>query len=138
VLDALRRNRFVRFLLAGGVAALANIVSRYFLSAIMSYGWAIIVAYLCGMTTAWVLSRQFVFHARRRGSIGEFGRFALVNVVAAAQVWLISVGLADYVFPALSFGFHPEELAHVVGVVAPVITSYLGHKHVTFPERDAA
>lgn len=125
-------SRFARFLISGGIAAGVNVVSRYFLSMTMDYGWAVIVAYLCGMTTAWVLSRLFVFEETGRSRAAEYARFGLVNVVAAAQVWVVSVGLVEYVFPQVGFAWHPEEVAHVIGVIVPVFTSYLGHKHFSF------
>jgi len=128
----LHRSRFLRFLMSGGLAAIVNVASRHLLSAVMPFRWAIIVAYLFGMSTAWLLSRLFVFERTRRRWVDEYGRFALINVVAAAQVWLISVGLAEFMFPAVSFNFHPEDVAHVVGVAVPAFTSYLGHKHFTF------
>lgn len=125
-------HRFARFLLTGGLAALVNIGSRFWFSTAMSYGWAVLAAYLCGMTTAWVLARLFVFEPSGAHWMREYSRFALVNVVAAAQVWAISVGLAEHVFPAAGFTFHPEAVAHVIGVIVPVFTSYLGHKHFSF------
>ena len=125
-------NRFARFLITGGIAAAVNVVSRYFLSMTMEYRWAVIVAYLCGMTTAWMLSRLFVFEATGRSRGDEYMRFGIVNIVAAAQVWVVSVGLAEYAFPALGFAWHPAEVAHVIGVIIPVFTSYLGHKHFSF------
>ena len=125
-------SRFVRFLFAGGVAAAVNIATRVGFSALMSYGWAILAAYLCGMTTAWGLSRLLVFEPSGARWTHEYGRFALVNVVAAAQVWLISEGLAQWLFPANGMTFHPDLVAHGIGVVVPVFTSYIGHKHFSF------
>ena len=129
------RNRFVLFLLAGGTAAIVNIVSRIAFNWVMPYEIAIIVAYLCGMTTAYLLNRQFVFAASGRGVASEYTRFALVNLAAVAQVWIVSVGLARLVFPAIGFTWHPETVAHVIGVTIPVFTSYLGHKHFSFAAR---
>ena len=126
------RNRFVLFLLAGGMAALVNILSRIAFNWVMPYEVAIIVAYLCGMTTAYLLNRQFVFAASGRGVASEYTRFALVNLAAVAQVWIVSVGLARLVFPAIGFTWHAETVAHVIGVAIPVFTSYLGHKHFSF------
>lgn len=123
---------FARFLITGGIAAGVNVVSRYFLSMTMEYRWAVISAYLCGMITAWLLARLFVFDETGRPRSAEFLRFGLVNLVAAAQVWLVAVGLAEYAFPAVNFHWHPEEVAHVIGVCIPVFTSYLGHKHFSF------
>jgi putative flippase GtrA len=126
------RKRFVLFVLAGGTAALVNILSRIALNWVMPYEVAIIVAYLCGMTTAYLLNRYFVFAASGRGVASEYTRFALVNLAAVAQVWIVSVGLARLVFPAIGFTWHAETVAHVIGVAIPVFTSYLGHKHFSF------
>lgn len=124
--------RFVLFLLAGGAAALVNISSRIALNLLMPYEVAIVVAYLAGMTTAYLLNRHFVFTASGRSVASEYVRFALVNLAAVAQVWVVSVGLARWIFPAVGFAWHSETVAHVIGVAVPVFTSYLGHKHFSF------
>ena len=98
----------------------------------MSYRWSVALAYLCGMITAFALSKFFVFEKSGRSTHHEFFWFTLVNVLAAAQVWVISVGLAEYYFPWIGFSWNPELVAHVIGVSVPVITSYLGHKYLSF------
>ncbi len=127
-----RRHRFLLFLAAGGVAAIVNIVSRILLNYVMPYEVAIVVAYLCGMTTAYVLNRLFVFDASGRSIHGEYLRFTLVNLLAVVQVWVVSVGLARFVFPLIGFVWHAETVAHVIGVIVPAITSYFGHKKFSF------
>jgi putative flippase GtrA len=126
------RRRFVLFLLAGGAAALVNILSRIALNYAMPYEAAIVVAYLFGMTAAYLLNRYFVFAESGRTMRSEYFRFALVNLAAVAQVWIVSVGLARFVFPAAGFAWHAETVAHVIGDAVPVFTSYLGHKHFSF------
>jgi putative flippase GtrA len=128
----MERARFTRFLLTGGVAAIVNLVSRYFLNFLISFASAVAVAYLFGMVTAYVLGRLFVFERSGRTVADEFWRFTVVNLFAAAQVWVISVGLGEYVFPASGFRWHPLDVAHLIGVAAPVFTSYLGHRHFSF------
>jgi putative flippase GtrA len=130
--NAEERKRFALFLFAGGTAALVNILSRIAFNWLMPYEVAIVVAYLCGMTTAYLLNKRFVFASSGRGVASEYTRFALVNLAAVAQVWIVSVGLARLVFPAISFIWHAETVAHVIGVTIPVFTSYLGHKHFSF------
>jgi len=130
--NAEERKRFALFLFAGGTAAVVNILSRIAFNWLMPYEVAIVVAYLCGMTTAYLLNKRFVFASSGRGVASEYTRFALVNLAAVAQVWIVSVGLARLVFPAISFIWHAETVAHVVGVTIPVFTSYLGHKHFSF------
>ncbi|MCZ7854072.1 GtrA family protein [Agrobacterium salinitolerans] len=107
---------FVRFVLSGGIAAGVNVLSRAALSTITSYSAAIVIAYLIGMTTAYGLMKLFVFEESGRRPEAEYLRFGLVNMVALAQVWLVSVGLARWLFPLVGFGFHPEAVAHVIGV----------------------
>ncbi|HID48267.1 MAG TPA: GtrA family protein, partial [Chromatiales bacterium] len=48
------QNRFQRFLLVGGVAALVNFLARIALNQAMSFRWAVFVAYLIGMLTAYL------------------------------------------------------------------------------------
>ena len=120
------------FVVAGGIAAGVNWLSRIALSAIMVLELAVVVAYLIGMTTAYVLNRSFVFAKSNRTIRDEYVRFAIVNVIALAQVFLVTIGLARFVFPALGFTWYADEIAHAVGVASPIVTSYLGHKKFTF------
>ena len=125
-------SEFTRFIITGGFAAGVNFLSRIGLSELMSYRYAVFFAYLIGMITAFVLSKIFVFQKSGQAASHEFIKFTIVNIVAVIQVWLISVGLAEYGFPALDFNFYPEEVAHLIGISVPVITSYYGHKYFTF------
>jgi putative flippase GtrA len=120
------------FAVTGGIAAACNLGSRAAFSLVMSYSLAIILAYVVGMVTAFVLARQFVFRPAEDGVVREFLRFAGVNVAALAQVWAVSVGLVTYVFPWAGFEWHPETVAHVIGVASPIFSSYFLHKHFTF------
>jgi putative flippase GtrA len=124
--------KFIRFLAAGGFAALVNIASRALLSHWMAYVPAIVIAYLIGMATAYLLNRALVFGKGDRGVPGEVVWFTLVNVLAVAQTLIVSLGLAWYVLPWLGVYRHAETIAHVVGVIVPVFTSFVGHKYWTF------
>jgi len=123
---------FFRFLLTGGFAALVNLATRYALNLAMPFEAAVVAAYLIGMATAYIFSRLFVFDGSGRSVGSEFSRFAIVNAFALILVWLISVGLARTVFPALGLRWYADDIAHFIGVLAPAVTSYLGHKHFTF------
>ncbi len=126
---------FGRFLVTGGVAAGVNVGSRWLLSHAMVYEVAVVVAYLIGMATAYALTRLFVFERSGRTMVDEAVRFALVNMVALVQVWVVSVGLARLVFPAIGFAWHAEDIAHLIGVAIPAVTSYFGHRHFSFAKR---
>ena len=127
-----QRGQFWAFVLTGAFAAVVNIAARVLFSLFMPFEIAILVAYLIAMITAYALSRQFVFQPSGRPIRDEIQKFALVNLVAIIQVWLVTVGLASYVLPAIGWNIFPKLVAHFVGVASPVLTSYLGHKHFSF------
>jgi len=102
------------------------------LSQITNYSAAIVIAYLIGMTTAYVLMKLFVFEKSGRSVQHEYLRFGLVNLVALVQVWTVSVGLARLLFPWIGFNHHAETVAHVIGVLSPIASSYFMHKYFTF------
>jgi putative flippase GtrA len=52
--------------------------------------------------------------------------------VALSVVTAVSWMLARIVFPAIGFTSHAEDVAHVIGVCVPAITSYIGHSRYTF------
>jgi putative flippase GtrA len=127
--------QFLRFLIVGGIAALVNFGSRIVLSLWLAYAPAIVIAYLFGLTTAFLLNRRFVFTGATNRLHHQMLWFIAVNVVALSQTLLVSLLLADYLLPRLGMTWHAETIAHAVGVVTPVFTSYLGHKHLSFGNR---
>ena len=88
------------FFLVGGVAALVNILSRIALNLSMPYEMAIVVAYVCGMTTAYVLNKLFVFAPSGRAVHDEYLRFAIVNMVAWRRSGSSAWGLLSLSFLA--------------------------------------
>lgn len=124
--------QFFRFLLAGGTAALVNIVSRYLLDFAMLFEIAVVIAHLIGMGVAYVLTRLFVFRPSGHSVRQEATRFAIVNVFSLLIVWSVSVGLARIIFPGIGFTWHAHDIAHVTGVSVTAVTSYFGHKYYSF------
>lgn len=131
--------RFFRFVLAGGTAAVANYGSRFAFSVFLPYPVAIVLAYLVGMLTAFVLNRAFVFQEATNSVANQALWFTVVNLAAVAQTLAISLILAWWLLPVLGVTSHAEAIAHAVGVAVPVVTSYLGHRRWTFRStRDGA
>lgn len=123
---------FVRFLFAGGVAALANYGSRFIFSLWVRYELAIGFAYLVGMVVAFVLMRGHVFEAKGKALGPQVAKFIAVNILAMAQTLVISIILTRWVLPALGMVNNTEALGHLGGVLVPVVTSYFGHRSLTF------
>lgn len=124
--------QFLVFLITGGLAAAVNFGSRILYNQWMGFSSAIILAYITGMITAFVLARRFVFTDSRQALHRSALFFVLVNGIAILQTWGISMLLALYVLPALQITRFAPEIAHGIGVAVPVVTSYLGHKHWSF------
>lgn len=124
--------RFLKFLVVGGFAAAVNFGSRIVFSLWLQYAWAIVLAYLIGMITAFCLNRLFVFRNTTNPLGHQVGWFVLVNLLAVAQTLVISLLLARWLLPAIGWSWQPELCAHAVGVAVPVVTSYIGHKHLSF------
>jgi putative flippase GtrA len=124
--------QFGAFLLTGGAAAVVNFGSRILYSRWVGFSTAVILAYVTGMITAFVLAKLFVFTQSTQPVSRSAAIFALVNVVAALQTWLVSLGLAYYGLPWLGVTRYVPEIAHAIGVAVPVFTSYIGHKRWSF------
>lgn len=122
----------VKFLLAGGAAAVLNFCARIGFSVFVPYTVAIVLAYGLGMAAAFVLNRQFVFSGSTNRLHEQILWFVAVNLLALAQTLLVSLLLARIVLPALGITGHVEEIAHAVGIAVPIFTSYLGHQRLTF------
>ncbi|PXV57256.1 Putative flippase GtrA (transmembrane translocase of bactoprenol-linked glucose) [Dyella jiangningensis] len=124
--------QFVLFLFAGGVAACVNFFSRMLLSLWLVYGAAIVVAYVLGMITAFALNRALVFRRVSHSMRHQVFWFTVVNLAAVLQTLAISLLLAEWLFPRMGLTWHPETVAHAFGVAVPVVTSFIGHKYLSF------
>jgi putative flippase GtrA len=123
--------QFLGFLLTGGLAALVNFGSRILYNQWVDFSSAVVLAYLTGMVTAFILARSFVFTQSSRSVQRSAIFFVMVNGVAVLQTWAISMALY-YLLPMAGVTRWVPEIAHAVGVVVPVFTSYLGHKRFSF------
>ncbi|MEO7917313.1 MAG: GtrA family protein [Dokdonella sp.] len=124
--------QFFGFVLVSGIAGLANFGSRFLFSMAMPYWAAICSAFVIGLTTAFVLNRRFIFAGSTQSTRSQALRFLLVNLAALVQTLAVSLLLARSLLPLIGWQWHPEAVAHAVGIAIPAITSYLAHKHWTF------
>lgn len=124
--------QFLVFLLTGGFAAAVNVGSRVLYSKSMGFSTAVVLAYLTGMVTAFVLARLFVFRASTQTWWRSALFFVVVNALAVLQTWGISMLMRQWLLPAVGVTQFVDLIAHGCGVVVPVFTSYLGHKRWSF------
>ena len=124
--------QFMRFFFSALAAAAVNFFARLLLDPYIGYNKAIVVSYLIGTVFAFFLYQQEVFGKGERPFWQEAGLFAFVTFAAIAQTLIVSVLLADHVFPAISWNWHSKEVAHFIGMGVPMFSSFLGHKYLTF------
>ena len=124
--------QFLGFILASGIAAAANFGSRIIFSLWLPYFASIIAAFCIGLVTAFILNRTFVFSTAVNAVHKQAFWFIVVNIFAAVQTLFVSLFLARYLFPRIGYDWHVETVAHAAGVIAPILTSYIGHKRLTF------
>lgn len=132
MIESFKSRQFLVFLLTGGFAAIVNLVSRFIYNHWLSFSTSVVLAYITGMVTAFILAKLFVFSKSQQSLHRSVAFFILVNLVAVSQTWLISMGLAYYLLPLVGVTKLVPEISHMVGVVVPVFTSYIGHKRWSF------
>lgn len=123
---------FVRFVATGSIAAVANLVSRYFLDRVMPFDWAVVIAYAIGMVIAFSLFQRLIFQNPATPLFRRSSRFIQVNLLGMFLTWLLSTLLAHQILPAVGWTFRPHDIAHLLGVAAPAFSSYFLHKGYTF------
>lgn len=124
--------QFLRFFLSALLAAAVNFFSRYLLDPYLGYNKAIVVSYLIGTVFAFFLYQHEVFGKGERPLWQEIALFAFVTMAAIAQTLIVSVLLAEHLFPTIGWHWHSKEVAHFIGMGVPMFSSFLGHKYLTF------
>lgn len=129
-------HRVLRFLVVGTLAAAVNWVARIALSwafaPALSFEVAVLLAYAIGMMSGFMLYRAYVFPDAGLPMTVQVRRFIAVNLVSAAEVWLVAVVLLRFAFPAIGMEVLAEALAHGIAIAVGAATSYVGHKLLTF------
>lgn len=127
-----RLPRFVRFLACGGFAAAVNWASRFAWNLIMPFSLAVLAAYVTGMVVAFILFREFVFERSGSDTSEQVRNFVIVNIVGMAATWALANFLVYWALPAAGVTSHVEAIGHGIAIFAPVVTSWFGHRFLTF------
>jgi putative flippase GtrA len=123
---------FAKFLLAGGLAALANFASRLALQPLAGFDAAVALAYLVGFSVAFVLNRAFVFPASGKPVRQEMTWFLVFNLIAFPVVLGGAVVLRDHLFGRFLPAGLAETAAHGCAILIPVVFNFAAHRLVTF------
>ena len=123
---------FFKFVLAGGIAAAANLFSRMVFGLFLNYPTSIVLAFFVGLSTGYLLFRLFVFARGENSIYQQLGYFIVINAFAMIFILIISLFFYYSVFSSMKNIFLGETMAHFIGIAATTLTSYVGHKYLTF------
>lgn len=132
MIEQFMSRQFINFLLTGGTAAAVNFFTRIIYSQWLGFSASVLLAYVTGMITAYILARMFVFRGSKQTLQLSMMFFVLVNLLAIAQTWAVSLVMAYHALPAIGVERFTLEIAHAIGIIVPVFTSFLGHKYWSF------
>ncbi len=124
--------QFSSFLLSGAIASTLNWGSRFIFSQYFSFQIAVVLAFVVGLFSGFILMRFFVFKKSRNTVKSQVMRYFSVNILALAQTFIVSIFMINLLSIFLDEKILMEAIAHAIGIIVPVFTSYLGHKYFTF------
>ena len=89
----------------------------------MSFEAAVVLAYMAGMMFAFFLFQKLIFGGSGGLRSRRVIRFVQVNLLGTGLALAVSSLMARLVLPTIGWEFRPFEVAHLVGVAAPAISS---------------
>jgi putative flippase GtrA len=123
----------IRFLIAGGSAALLNWLIRFPLSEILPYVPAVMAAMAIGMLYGFLIYRNWAFRSDRSRSLWqEIRDFLIVNAAGMVATLAVSVAVLKLLSSLDMSSFASEALAHAGGIATGAVVNFLGHRHITF------
>ena len=125
----------VRYILAGGTAAAINWLARFPLSGFMSFPLAVAVATMIGMVFGFLSYKYLVFGPTQRRLLLQIRDFIGVNLFAALFTIGVAVALKNLLPWPGDWSWFVEPGAHAAGIATGAGVNYLGHRHVTFNNR---
>jgi putative flippase GtrA len=124
--------QFSFFLLSGALASLLNWSSRFLFSQFFNFQISIVLAFIVGLLSGFILMRLFVFKKSQNSIKSQALRYLIINMLALAQTFAVSVLMLNVLVRFIEDKAVSEAISHAMGIVVPVFTSYLGHKHFSF------
>jgi putative flippase GtrA len=121
-----------RFLIAGGIAALANWLARFPIELAVPYFAALLLATIIGMSCGFLLYRSWVFPGSTRSFADQIRDFILVNLTGQATMLGVATIARQLLFVVQIGPLVAGAAAHALGIGAGAIVNYLGHRHLTF------
>lgn len=125
--------QFILFVAVGSLAAGLNFFTRLALSAVVGFPLAVTLAFLVGLSAAFVLNRWLVFPHSHRPIPQQITGFLVTNLAFLPPVLLSAMLLSNWL-TGLGLTRYAEEVAHLIAIALPTVFSYLIYKFRVFGE----
>ena len=125
-------NQFSKFAVAGGLAALANFLSRFAFNYYLPYVPSITLAFFVGLVTGFLLMRKYVFPRSTHGPAKQVYFYVLVNLAGLVLTIVASISVAKLANLVVANTGLDEAIGHLAGVASPILLSFYAHKKLTF------
>jgi putative flippase GtrA len=129
------RDERLRFLAAGGLAALVNWLARFPFNLMVPYAAAVVLATAVGMVCGFLLYRAWVFPGSDRPLLVQVRDFVLVNLAGMAVMVATAVALRSLLLSAAVPPLVAAAGAHATGIGIGAVANFIGHRHITFRGR---
>lgn len=126
--------QFLIFLIVGGIAAILHWLARLLLSTIFPFSIAVAIAYVIGMTVAFILNVLYVFPVSDKPRRNQIRDFVIVNLSFFPVVWFASLQV-NILLKSLGMVMYTEELAHALAIPLPMLATFLIYKFFAFKEK---
>lgn len=130
--------QFTRFIVANSFAAAANIGVKFGSFFLVGDPLSVVLGFLAGLSTSYMLCRNYVFQTVGSPRYGEMARFTGINLVGLAiTFWTYQTVLAllSRMSPVPTGPLSLQTIAHGLGVAAPILLSFVAQKTLTFRQR---
>lgn len=122
----------LRFLIAGGFAALVNWLIRFPLSTILPFDIAVAIAYAIGMVVGFTLYSRWVFAPTTISLASQIVRFIAVNAAGAIVVIVVAPEFASLIAKSGATESFALAAGHAAAIAVGAAVNYSGHKFITF------
>lgn len=127
--------QFLKFLIAGSIAALVNFFSRFFFDVFLTYVTSVIFAYLLGSIVSFILNKYFIFKVNDEKTSIQLFKFSILAVGAILLASIVVYLLMELyrLFPvSIVSEKTTESLAHILSIGVTTIYNFLAMKFFSF------
>ena len=135
IADNFISKQFLRFLLVGGIAALANFFSRFLFQTYFPYTPSVALAFTLGTIISFILNKTFTFASYDEKTSIQLIKFLLAGIVCVALASIIAyLGMAFYHIARISFVTEKkmESIVHIIAIGLTTIYNFLAMKFFSF------